>query len=383
MAQPYSYLPLYSDPQQDAANTLRQELQDLFHVRDVQLRAADHPDGEIIFTGRYPHDDDAAYEEIRERFQEVGYTPLLRREKDHDELLAFKGVVGSGRTGNPLVNVALLLATILTTLAAGAALAGDNTFFRSLLVADARGVLAAARLGAPFAITLLGILGVHEFGHYVAARLHGVTATLPYFIPMPVGGLGTLGAFISVRSPMKNRTVLFDIGLAGPIAGFVIALPLLVLGIYLSEPVPAFTRALTLQELGSSVLVDYIISLVAELGNGETLLLHPVFFAAWFGVLITAINLLPIGQLDGGHVAYGLLGRNAHQLARGSLLLLIVAGVVLSPTWLLWAVFVLFGGLHHPPPLNDITGLNRPRQIAGILTAALFFLIITPAPFGA
>lgn len=383
MAQSYSYLSLYSDPLQDTANTLRAELNGLFHVRNVQLHTSDHPDAEIIFTGRYPHESDAAYEEIRERFQELGYTPLLRREKDHDKLLAFEGVVGAGRTGNPLVNVALLLATILTTLAAGAALAGDNTFFHSLLVADARGVLSAARVGAPFAVTLLGILGVHELGHYVAARLHGVTATLPYFIPMPIGGLGTLGAFISVRSPMKNRTVLFDIGLAGPIAGFLVALPLLVVGIHLSEPVPEFTRALTLQELGSSVLVDYVTGLVADLRSGETLLLHPVFFAAWFGVLITAINLLPIGQLDGGHVAYGLLGRNAHQLARGSLLLLIVAGIALSPTWLLWAVFVLFGGLHHPPPLNDITGLNRPRQIAGVLTGVLFFLIITPAPFGA
>lgn len=383
MAQPYSYLPLYSDPLQDTANAMREELTGLFHVRDVQLRGSGHPDAEIAFTGRYPHDSDAAYEEIRQRFHELGYTPLLRRENDHDQLLAFKGIVGAGRTGNPLVNVALLLATILTTLAAGAALAGDNTFFRSFLVADARGVLAAARLGAPFAITLLGILGVHEFGHYIAARLHGVTATLPYFIPLPIGGLGTLGAFISVRSPMKNRTVLFDIGLAGPIAGFMVALPLLIAGIYLSEPVPAFTRALTLDALGSSVLVDFITGLVTDMRSGETLLLHPVFFAAWFGVLITGINLLPIGQLDGGHVAYGLLGRHAHQLARGSLLLLFVAGIALSPTWLLWGVFVLFGGLHHPPPLNDITGLNRPRQLAGILTAILFFLIITPVPFGA
>lgn len=361
---------------------MREELQGLFHVSDVQLHGSGHPDGEIAFTGRYPHDTDSAYEEIRQRFQELGYTPLLRRENDHDELLAFKGIVGAGRTGNPLVNVALLLATILTTLAAGASLAGDNTFFRSLFVADARGVLAAARLGAPFAITLLGILGVHEFGHYIAARLHGVTATLPYFIPLPFGGLGTLGAFISVRSPMKNRTVLFDIGLAGPIAGFVVALPLLIVGICLSEPVPSFTRALTLNALGSSVLVDFVTGLATDMRSGETLLLHPVFFAAWFGVLITGINLLPIGQLDGGHVAYGLLGRNAHQLARGSLLLLFVAGIALSPTWLLWAVFVLFGGLHHPPPLNDITGLNRPRQIAGALTAVLFFLIITPVPFG-
>lgn len=359
---------------------MRRELQGLFQVNGVHLRGQRNV--AITFTGRYPHEDDEPYEEIHRRFEALGYTPLLRREKEYDELRAFKGVVGHARTGNPLINVILLLATILTTLAAGAALSGDNTFFRALIAGDLAGLGTATRLGAPFAITLLGILGVHELGHYAAARLHHVAATLPYFIPMPIGGLGTLGAFISVRSPMKSRTVLFDIGLAGPIAGFIVALPLLVVGLLLSDPVPGYTRGLTLRSLGSSVLVDAIIDLVLDLGNGQTLQLHPIFFAAWLGFLLTGINLLPIGQLDGGHVAYGLFGRSAHQLARGSLILLFVAGIALSPMWLLWAVFVLFGGLHHPPPLNDITGLNRSRQVAGLLTAVLFFLIIIPVPFG-
>lgn len=379
MVQPYSYYAFYSDPLHAAANLLRSELHGLFNVNDVQLRS--RGEGQIAFTGHYPHESDAAYEEIRERFQALGYTPLLRREKEHDELLAFKGVIGEVKTGNPLVNVLLLLATILTTLAAGAALSGDNTFFRSLLTGKLAELWAATRLGAPFAVTLLGILGVHEFGHYIAARLHGVAATLPYFIPMPLGGLGTLGAFISVRSPMKNRTVLFDIGLAGPLAGFVVAVPLLVVGLLMSDPAPLFTREMTLHSLGSSILVDFIVALVTDMQPGQTLLVHPVFFAAWLGVLITGINLLPIGQLDGGHVAYGLFGRAAHHLARGTFLLLIVAGFTLSSTWFVWAVFVLFGGLHHPPPLNDISGLNRPRQIAGLATFLLFFLIITPAPF--
>ena len=380
MVQPYPYLTPLPDPLQLMAETLQVELHGLFHVNGVRIRR--YREGEITFTGLYPHESDGPYEEIRRRFQTLGYTPVLRREKDHDELLAYKGVAGRGKTGNPLINVLLLLATILTTLAAGAALAGDNGLFSALLQGQTRRALVAATAGAPFAITLLGILGVHELGHYVAARLHGVAATLPYFIPMPIGGLGTLGAFISVRSPMKSRTVLFDIGLAGPIAGFLVALPLLIVGLLLSEPAPFYARGLTLRGLGSSVLVDFILSLAIDLPSGQTLLLHPVFFAAWFGVLITGINLLPIGQLDGGHVAYGLLGRRAHYLARGTLLLLFIAGIVLSPSWLLWAVFVLFGGLHHPPPLNDITGVDRPRQIAGVLTAVLFFLIITPEPFG-
>lgn len=367
------------DPLQETIRTLQMELQGLFHVSGVGARSSG--DEAITFTGRYPHNENGPYDEIGKRFRVHGYTPVLRRRNDQDVLLALRGVTGREKMGNPLLNVLLLLVTILTTLSAGATLAGQNSLFSALLESAPHLILPAVRAGAPFAITLLSILGVHELGHYVAARWHGVAATLPYFIPMPVGGLGTLGAFISVRSPMKNRTVLFDIGLAGPIAGFVVALPLLVMGLLLSEPVPFYTQGLTLRVLGSSLLVDAVTDLLLDLEATQTLALHPIFFAAWFGVLITGINLLPIGQLDGGHVAYGLLGRNAHHVARGTLILLLVAGFALSSTWLLWALFVLFGGLHHPPPLNDITGVDSPRKIMGLLAAALFFLIITPVPF--
>lgn len=374
----YPFAPPPYDPLQQTIDRLRLELQGLFQVNDVRAGGRDDT---ITFTGRYLHDGHSAYEEIQARFQQHGYTPLLRRRRNYDQLLALKGVLDRGKTGNPLVNLLLLVVTILTTLAAGASMTGSDGLFMALMQGDTASALAAARSGAPFAATLLGILGVHELGHYVAARWHGVSATLPYFIPMPVGGLGTLGAFIALRSPMKNRTVLFDVGLAGPIAGFLVALPLLVVGLLLSEPVPFYTPGLTLRTLGSSLLVDAVTAVTVTLPAGRTLALHPIYFAAWLGVLITGINLLPIGQLDGGHVAYALLGRSAHQVARGTLVLLLVAGFTLSSTWLLWALFVLFAGLHHPPPLNDITGLNRPRQIAGALTVLLFFVILTPVPF--
>ena len=354
------------------------ELGGLFQVSEVHLRG--RGDEEIAFTGRFL-ERGGGYSELEQRFHAHGYTPVLRRKDGQDVLLALKGVVRQDGTGNPLLNVLLLLVTILTTLSAGAGMAGQDGLFTTLARGDAVGAAAAARAGAPFALTLLGILGVHELGHYVAARWHRVAATLPYFIPMPVGGLGTLGAFISVRSPMKNRTVLFDIGLAGPLAGLVVALPLFVWGLFLSRPIPHFSPGITLQLLGSSVLVDALTSLFLDLRPGETLAVHPVFFAAWFGILITGINLLPIGQLDGGHVAYGLLGHTAHHLARGTLVLLLVAGAALSSIWFIWALFALFGGLHHPPPLDDISGLNRPRKAIGLLTIVLFFLIITPVPF--
>lgn len=365
------------DPLQQKVLALRDELHGLFEVTGVRPR---HGDEEILFSGRYLADE-AGYDEIWRRFRSHGYTPLLRRREDRDMLLALKGLVEQGNPGNPLLNALLLLVTILTTLSAGAAMAGETGLFAALLDGAPGIAIQSAWAGAPFAVTLLGILGVHELGHYVAARWHNVTATLPYFIPMPVGGLGTLGAFISVRSPMKNRTVLFDIGLAGPLAGFVVALPLLLLGLVLSHPVPFYTPGLTLQALGKSVLVQLVNGLFVNLRPGQTLALHPVYFAAWFGVLITGINLLPIGQLDGGHVAYAMFGPAAHNVARGTLLLLLVAGFTLSSTWLIWALFVLFGGLHHPPPLNDISVLDSKRMGIGLLTILLFFLIITPVPF--
>jgi len=365
------------EPQQQRLQMLAAELEGLFQVSGVHVRQRDE---QITFVGRF-RQSPGSYDEIRQRFQAHGYTPLLRQGQQQDLLLALEGVVEEGRTGNPLLNVLLLLVTIMTTLAAGAAMRGQEGLFAAILAGEAGRALRLAATGAPFAATLLGILGIHELGHYLAARYHGVRATLPYFIPMPVGGLGTLGAFISVRSPMKNRTVLFDIGLAGPLAGFVVALPLLIGGLLLSEAVPLYVEGLTLNSLGDSLLVQGVTALLVEIPAGQTLALHPVYFAAWFGMLITGINLLPIGQLDGGHVAYALFGRQAHHVARGTLILLLVAGVALSSTWLLWALFVLFGGLHHPPPLNDITGVNRRRQWLGVATIVLFFLIVTPVPF--
>jgi membrane-associated protease RseP (regulator of RpoE activity) len=350
----------------------------LFQVTNVAARAR----GQVIsFGGRLLYDAESSYDEIHRRFNAHGYTPLLRRENGEDVVLALEGVVDRSKTGNPLINLVLVVVTIFTTLHAGAALSGED-----LLAAFGEGsihlVIRAALAGAPFAVTLMTILGVHELGHYAAARWHGVAATLPYFIPMPFNGLGTLGAFIAVRSPMRDRQVLFDIGLAGPVAGLAMALPLLIVGLLLSPVhVPYTSPGLTLRLLGSSVLVDAVVELFKEIPAGRTLLVHPVFYAAWWGMLITGINLLPIGQLDGGHVAYGLFGRWGHWLAYGAFAVLMLAGLFYARTWLIWAFFVLLGGLRHPAPMNDITGLSWPRKLAGFLTAVLFILIVTPDPF--
>ncbi|MCI0397345.1 MAG: site-2 protease family protein [Chloroflexi bacterium] len=366
------------DPLQQTTNVLRAELMGLFQVNNVATRGR----GRVIsFGGRLLYDADASYDEIQRRFRAHGYTPMLRREKGEDVLLAMEGLISRARTGNPLVNLLLFVVTVFTTLEAGAKMAGESAL-PHLLTRAWPEVFQTLQIGAPFAVALLGILGVHELGHYVAARAHGVRATLPYFIPMPVGGLGTMGAFIAIKSPMKNRKVLFDIGLAGPVAGFLVAVPLMIVGLTLSSvQVPFFARGLTLNNLGSSILVDALVKTFAEVPPGGTLSLHPIFFAAWLGFFLTGINLLPVGQLDGGHVSYALLGRYAHWLGMAVFALLLAAGSALSYNWYIWAFFILFGGLRHPPPMNDITGVGPLRVLIGLLAVVLFFLILVPQPF--
>ncbi len=374
----HSYTLPPPDPLQQVINTLRGELLGLFQVRTVATKSR----GRIIsFGGQLLYEPDAGYDEISRRFLAHGYTPMLRREKGEDVILAMERIA-EGKTGNPLLNLLLFLATILTTLYAGAALAGQD-LWSAVLVQDTFLITEAVFAGAPFSLTLIGILGVHELGHYVAARLHGVQATLPYFIPLPVGGLGTLGAFIAIKSPMKDRKVLFDIGLAGPIAGFVVTLPLMIIGLMLStELVPSYLRSgQTLNVLGSSILGDLIIDTFTDIPAGRTLAIHPVFFAAWLGFYLTGINLLPVGQLDGGHVIYALFGRYAYYIAILAFISLIIAGFLLSYNWFIWAFFILVGGLRHPPPLNDLADIGLTRKLIGLMTVILFILIIIPVPF--
>ncbi len=367
------------DPVQQIADTLRLELRGLFQVSSVNAQSR----GQVItFGGRLLVNADSSYEEIRRRFRAHGYTPAFRQDKGEDYILAMEGLVDLSKTGNPLINILLLAITVVTTLSVGASITAGRSFFEALLTGSLLVVFQAILAGLPYTITLLGILGVHELGHYVAARMHGVRATLPYFIPMPFG-LGTLGAFISLKSPMKDRKVLFDIGLAGPYAGFFAAVPLMVLGLLLSSTnyVPTSFPGQTLDSLGTSVLIEVFVQVFTDIPPDRTLVAHPVFFAAWLGFFLTGINLLPVGQLDGGHASYALLGRPAHTVALITFFLLILAGAFISPNWFVWAFFVMLGGLRHPPPMNDISDVGPIRKAVGVLTILLFFLIFIPMPF--
>jgi membrane-associated protease RseP (regulator of RpoE activity) len=361
------------DPVQEIANALQREMVGLFQVHSIKAQQ----DQTISFSGRLLSDAETTYIQIRDRFHKLGYTPMLRRRDDQDVVVAVKGVVDNSGKSKPTINIILFVATVATTLAAGASMAGED-LWGAVLSGSLISVLQSLLSGLPFAATLLGILGVHELGHYLASRLHGVRATLPYFIPLPAVGIGTLGAFIQIKSPMTDRKVLFDIGMAGPYAGLLVAIPMLFLGLYLSldNVVPIFVPGLTLADVGSSIFISGMVQIFADIPDGRTLLLDPIFFAAWLGFFLTALNLLPAGQLDGGHAAYAVLGRWAYRLAYLVVFLLIIIGALqLSMQWFIWAFFILISGLRHPPPMNDITNVGFTRKAIGIFSIVLFVLI--------
>jgi membrane-associated protease RseP (regulator of RpoE activity) len=204
-----------------------------------------------------------------------------------------------------------------------------------------------------------------------------VDVTLPYFIPVPFG-LGTFGAFIQMKSPAQDKKALFDVGVTGPLAGFVVAIPALIVGLLMSPVVPYDGRS---DALGTSLLVEWLVNLFRPHPAGYAVALSPVALAAYFGLLVTGFNLLPIGQLDGGHVAYTLLGRWARPVALATLVSLVFMGTLFWNGWLTWAFLVMLTGIDHPAPLNEVTELDTGRRILGWLTLGLFVLLVTPKPF--
>lgn len=267
----------------------------------------------------------------------------------------------------------LFLGTVLTTLAAGALLAGADPFSDP----------AALLEGAPFSASLLLILGAHEGAHWLTSRRHGVRTTPPLFIPAPTLA-GTFGAVIRIESPIPDRRSLLEIGIAGPLAGFLVALPLAVAGLRLSRvalPAAAAGGDGTGLGLGASLVFTLLErAVLGELPDQATLVLHPVAFAAWIGFFVTAINLLPVGQLDGGHVLYAVAGRRQEAISRAVVVALAPLGF-LWWGWFLWGGMLLFMGLRHPPVLVESLPLGRRERVLGGLGAALLALTLAPAPF--
>jgi len=234
----------------------------------------------------------------------------------------------------------------------------------------------------PFSLTLMLILSMHEMGHYVASRIHKVEATLPYFVPAPTL-IGTFGAFIKMKSPIYDKRALLDIGAAGPIAGFIVSIPAVILGLHLSE-ISAAPKMLGSSHIhiGSSMLIFILSKIFAQTPpQGFDLVIHPIGFAGWLGLFVTSLNLIPVGQLDGGHVAYAVLGRKYEKMANMILVFLVVIGVFFWMGWFIWAIIIFFMGRKHPPSLNPYLELDPIRKIVAWVVLAIFFLTFIPVPF--
>jgi len=394
---------------------LRQQLEDLMAVERMEVQQG--PDRVVAFYGPLRDTPDYVFDRLSERFEALGYTVMLSDAgRGTYRVLAIRGIARPQRTRLGL-HALLFIATFLSTMLAGLSPAVD--------LEDPRWYLS----GLPFALALMGILLAHELAHYFVARRYGSPVSLPYFVPMPLNILGTMGAVIFQRAPMRDRKALFDIGIAGPLAGLIVAIPLLIIGLLFTKvghpsemidmsPVqqrlevqcrePTGVRAFFCATFGGQEMVTFqegnsLIYLAAKLvtkgrilpdANGEDVLLSyppspggPIAFAAWAGLLVTALNLLPIGQLDGGHVAYALLGRRAWVLSYITVGLLGLLGAYLYvmgnpawPTWIIWAVLAFFLGPRHPPPLNDASRVGPGRTFLGILLLLIFVATFVPVP---
>jgi membrane-associated protease RseP (regulator of RpoE activity) len=271
-------------------------------------------------------------------------------------------------------HLVLFFLTIISTLIAGSIMQGGNPLSNPVDII----------WGIPFSMTLMLILGCHEFGHYYYAVKHKVDATLPYFLPAPpyLFIIGTFGAFIKIKSPIYKKDALLQIGAAGPIAGFIIAVPALIIGLLLSDVI-AINDQYKGIILGDSLLMKIFTNIIfPDLSDGYDILLHPIAFAGWIGLLVTMLNLLPIGQLDGGHIAYAMLGNKqglVGWIALGALFPL----SFLSLNWLVWGllIFLLMRSAKHPPIQDILTPLSKKNKYIGYLCLLIFILCFIPTPF--
>jgi Zn-dependent protease len=297
------------------------------------------------------------------------------------------------------IHILLGLATFLTTTAAGAYFAGRNPFQMAFIPAGPIGVPIPIRIfptdllpGLVFSVPLLCVLLAHELGHYLLARKHGMNVSPPYFIPSPhwINVIGTFGAFIRLRSAVVNRIVLLDVGMAGPFAGFLLAIPLVIVGLLLSQPMPEVMGGAPSRYavmfgpqpiwLGGSLLFEWMDRLVA--GQAGFLILHPLAFAGWLGLFVTALNLFPLAQLDGGHILYSLVGERQRYLAGAFLLALLALGFVWRGWWI-WAALILVlgrGSIRHPSVFDPEVPVAGVRRALGWLCVLVFVLTFVAIP---
>ncbi len=259
---------------------------------------------------------------------------------------------------------------MLSTITVGAMQRGINVFEEP----------AKIYTGLPFAVTLMAILLSHELSHYFASKKHKVKATLPYFIPAPTI-IGTFGAFIKMKSPIISRKSLIDIGASGPIAGFIVSVVASIIGLHLSDVVSVAENKGALG-LGDSLLFSFLSRLIIGIPpENHDILLNPVAFAGWIGLFVTSINLLPIGQLDGGHITYALLGERHAFISKLLIIVLLLLGLLLWEGWLIWGILLIVLGVRHPPVIYWETSLDRRRKSIGFLALLILLITFIPVPF--
>lgn len=339
------------------------------------------------FTGRLMIESEAAYSQLETALQPVKYMPVFREEGGKHIVHIFVGrEKPADRPWWP--NAILLIITILSVLIVGTEMAiseiagtGASDVEIEALIMNFFGEMWR---GLPYAISIMLILGAHELGHYFAGRRHKLAVTLPYFIPAP-NSFGTFGAFIQLREPMRNRKVLLDVGAAGPLLGLIFAIPILYIGLR--------TSTVDVIRIGMLEGNSFLYALMKTVAFGRFLpdgiydvFVNQLAWAGWTGLLVTGLNLIPMGQLDGGHILYSLIGERARQLYM-PFMIAIVALVLLtistSPVWVLWAVLLLFFGRTYAVPLDNITPLDPRRRVIAILGLIVFVVTFVPIPLQA
>jgi membrane-associated protease RseP (regulator of RpoE activity) len=310
-----------------------------------------------------------AVKDIKQYFSGTEYTPIFAQEGDK-HIIQFSVLKKPDVKPKYTLNIVLFIATILSTIFAGSLNSGGNPLrnFSDLL------------LGVPFSFSIMAILTCHELGHYLVSRKEGMITTLPYFIPMPFHFLGTFGAVIKMKSLVPSRKALLKVGMAGPVAGFLVALPISIIGIYLSDigTVPSTSGLL---RLGDSLLFWIFARVIhPSIPQGYELFLHPVAFAGWIGLLVTAMNLIPIGQLDGGHVLYSLLLRKRRYLYVPIFGALIALGL-LWLGWLIWVLIAFFIARRDPLIQDAVTPLSAREKALAFIPLAVLILTFVPQPF--
>ena len=318
------------------------------------------------------------FERVLRELEELGYWAALKKRKGKVLLYVFPA--GEVKEDNRWLPWVFLIATIFTTFLAGYWL--SLNYISLLDEYNLPGIRNPYLNALAFSVSVMGILGTHELGHKIAAAYHGVRATMPYFIPFP-SILGTMGAVIRVKSPLPTRNAAIDLGVSGPIAGFIVALPVSLIGLKLSVPIPAELLPPTQGGItfGENLLFMLIGKYVVSFPENAVIFLHPVAIAGWVGILVTFLNLIPAAQLDGGHVVRAFLPERAHRYLTTTIGLVLIGMSFLWVGWLIWGLLVLMmGAMGNPGALDEVSPISKKRIILAVVALILFILSATPVP---